>query len=159
VAAISIGQTFAMALKRNGTVVAWGRNELGQTAVPSDLSGVISISAGCDYALALKSDGSIVTWGNTNRIPALQNQVGFPPVVAIEAAVSYALVARTNNGLYPLDDCNTAGGLSGRGGGGHQWYKPIPWSTPVPWATPPSATVPSAAPTTPSKWTLPQRWN
>ena len=134
VAAISLGETFAMALKKDGTVVAWGNNGVGQTTVPSGLSGVISISAGADYALALKADGSVVAWGN----PAYTNvPKTLLPVAAIEAGNWYSLVARTNNGITPLDDCHTAGGLKGGGGGNSpQRNLPVSWSTPAPRSTP-----------------------
>ena len=156
VAAISMGNTFAMALKKDGTVVAWGVAASSAAQVPSGLSGVISISAGSDFALALKSDGSMVSWGNTN-VAAAQIPAGLLPVAAIEAGVSYySLVARTNMGITPLDDCHTAGGLKGSGGGGvPQRILPVPWSTPVPRSEPPDRTTSSSSSTQPVR--APQR--
>lgn len=116
VAAISEGGFFAMALKKDGTVVAWGQNNRGQTDVPAGLSGVISISAGFDYALALKNDGTVVAWGNPSRtnIPS-----GFQGgITAIEAGYSYSVVARPNIAGNPVDDCQSSGGLQGGGGSG-----------------------------------------
>jgi len=51
-------------LKKDGTVVAWGYNEYGQSTVPEGLSGVVAIAAGHVNTLALKQDGTIVGWGN-----------------------------------------------------------------------------------------------
>jgi hypothetical protein len=54
-----------VALKNDGTVVAWGDNVYGQTTVPAGLSGVTAIAAG-DGTVALKSDGTVVVWGNND---------------------------------------------------------------------------------------------
>ena len=53
-----------MALKSDGTVVAWGRERLGQTTVPAGFTGVIAIAAGSTHTVALKHDGTVVAWGN-----------------------------------------------------------------------------------------------
>ena len=64
VIAIAAGGMHSLALKSDGTVVAWGQNGIGQCTVPPDLRGVIAIAAGMAHSLALTSDGSIVPWGN-----------------------------------------------------------------------------------------------
>jgi hypothetical protein len=51
--AVASGGNFSVALKSDGTVVAWGGNESGQTTVPSGLSNVIAIDAGGSHALAV----------------------------------------------------------------------------------------------------------
>ena len=70
-----------MALKINGTVVAWGLSDAGQTNVPIGLSNVTAIAAGGSSTMALKSDGSVVAWG-TQTVPA-----GLSGVRAIAAGV------------------------------------------------------------------------
>ena len=67
VVAISAGESHNLALKNDGTVVAWGNNDQGQSTVPSGLSGVVAISAGSYHSLALKNDGTVVTWGYASR--------------------------------------------------------------------------------------------
>ncbi|WP_052685099.1 PKD domain-containing protein [Lentzea aerocolonigenes] len=64
VIAIDAGNGHALALKANGQVVAWGRDNLGQATVPDEArSGVTAIVAAWDRSLALKADGSVIIWG------------------------------------------------------------------------------------------------
>jgi len=57
VTAIAAGYADSVALKDDGTVVAWGSNDSGQATVPRGLSGVTMIAAGVDHSLALKPTG------------------------------------------------------------------------------------------------------
>jgi alpha-tubulin suppressor-like RCC1 family protein len=76
---IAAGAAFSLALKSDGTVLAWGRNasgQLGNGAAPTDSStpvavtglgagsGVVGIAAGDAFAVAWKSDGTVLAWGN-----------------------------------------------------------------------------------------------
>lgn len=74
VVAISGRWEHMLALRSNGTVVAWGSNSDGQTNVPETLTSVIAIAAGKGHSVALKADGTVVAWGrNANEqcnIPA-----------------------------------------------------------------------------------------
>ena len=47
--AIAAGDFHSVALRSDGTVVAWGYNGSGQTNVPAGLSGVTAIAAGFAY--------------------------------------------------------------------------------------------------------------
>lgn len=73
--AIDGGADYSLALKKDGTVWAWGYNSKGQlgngTIVDSNipvpvntLTGIIAISAGFESSLALKSDGTVWAWGH-----------------------------------------------------------------------------------------------
>ncbi len=46
----------SLALKGNGTVVAWGQGNMGQTSVPANLSNVLAIGAGSYHSVALVAD-------------------------------------------------------------------------------------------------------
>ena len=78
---IAAGGSFAVALKSDGTVLAWGNNasgQLGDGTAPQDHStpiqvrglgrgsGVVGIAAGGSHSLAVKHDGSVITWGNNS---------------------------------------------------------------------------------------------
>src|SRR2546422_418809 len=55
-----------LALKQDGTVVAWGDNFYGQSSLPVGLSNVVAVGAGVYHSLALKRDGTVVAWGNND---------------------------------------------------------------------------------------------
>jgi alpha-tubulin suppressor-like RCC1 family protein len=85
-----------VALKGDGTVVAWGSNSSGQTTVPAGLNRVVAIAAGGDHTVALKGDGTVVAWGSNSSgqttVPG-----GLSDVVAI-AAGAYHTVALKSDG-------------------------------------------------------------
>ena len=66
VVSIASGRNFALALRANGTVAAWGTNWMGETQVPAGLSNVVAIAAGSYHAVALKADGTVAAWGLNN---------------------------------------------------------------------------------------------
>ncbi|MBB6690751.1 DUF5011 domain-containing protein [Cohnella xylanilytica] len=107
---VSGGLGHSLALKSNGTVVAWGYNNFGQLNVPAGLDGVTSIAAGYYHSLALKSDGSIVAWGYNNsgqsNVPA-----GLDGVVAIAAGLDHSLALRAD-GTVVVWGSNTDGQLN-----------------------------------------------
>ncbi|MCX6884377.1 MAG: hypothetical protein NTX27_04975 [Verrucomicrobia bacterium] len=78
--AIAAGDRFSIALQRDGSVVAWGINEVGQTSLPSGLSKVVAISAGKNHGLALESTGQVIQWGAS----------GFPPPPSLSNVVAIA---------------------------------------------------------------------
>ena len=61
--AVSAGTWHSLALRRDGSILAWGRNERGQTEVPAGHDVVQAIAGGDDFSLALRSDGSLLGWG------------------------------------------------------------------------------------------------
>lgn len=56
VVALAASDEFSLALKRDGKVVAWGKNHFHQCDVPADLKNVIAIAAGQDFCLAITTN-------------------------------------------------------------------------------------------------------
>jgi len=85
IVAISAGAYHTLALTKNGTVLAWGKNDTGQLGLGSDtvnyqiplpineLTGITHISAGESHSLARKSNGTVWAWGNNAN-----GQLGYP---------------------------------------------------------------------------------
>jgi hypothetical protein len=84
----------SLALKSDGTVVAWGSNSNGEATVPVGLTNVVSLAAGIFHSLALKADGTVVAWGLDNSgqatVPA-----GLSNVVTIAAGGYHSLALRS----------------------------------------------------------------
>jgi alpha-tubulin suppressor-like RCC1 family protein len=61
VASIAAGHGYSMALKRDGTIVTWGRmvNDLYPATVPAGLSNVVAIAAGDNFCLAITTDSAV----------------------------------------------------------------------------------------------------
>jgi hypothetical protein len=98
VVAVSAQEYFTVALRNDGTVVAWGDNGYGQTNVPPGLSDVVAVSAGTQHAAALKSDGTVVCWGLNNygqaTVPA-----GLTGVVAVAAGFTHTLALKSDGSI------------------------------------------------------------
>jgi hypothetical protein len=96
--AIAAGDYHTVALMRNGTVIAWGRNDYGQTDVPGNLTDVKFIAAGHPHSLAVKSNGTVVAWGlnssgETNVPPGLSG------VAAVAAGGNHTVALREDGSL------------------------------------------------------------
>lgn len=59
--AVAAGHGYSMALRNDGTVVAWGRiqNSLYPATAPVGLSGVVAIAAGDDFSLAVTTNTAV----------------------------------------------------------------------------------------------------
>lgn len=117
--AVSVGESFCVALKQDKTVWAWGHSQrigdgTGDAALTPvqvlGLSDVTAISAGALHAMALKNDGTVWIWGQnpdgilglgdtaTRYIPA---QVpGLSNIKSISAGEGYSLAVDGNGNVW-----------------------------------------------------------
>jgi len=80
----------------NASAVAWGWNGYGQTAVPTNLSGVVAVSAGMEDSFVLRSDGTVLGWG-ADIYGILTPPAGLTGVVAISANVASVLALKSDS--------------------------------------------------------------
>lgn len=78
-----------------GTVVAWGKNDYGQTNVPPGLTDVIAVAAGSAHSLALKADGTVVAWGS-NAAGQTNMPAGLTNVISIAAGGDHSLALKAD---------------------------------------------------------------
>jgi len=122
--AIAAGASQSLALKNDGTVVAWGclAHDFGQCSVPTGLRGVTAIDAGYAHSLALKSDGTVVAWGcgAPNNFGQCSVPFGLAGVTAIAAGTSHSLALKNDGTVVAwgcsggdYGQCTVPNGLSG----------------------------------------------
>jgi len=99
VVAISTKFSHSLALKADGTVVAWGFNQYdlsnGPTNVPTGLNNVVAIATGYAHSLALRANGTVVGWGENNCGQATP-PAGLSNVVAISAGADHSLALKAD---------------------------------------------------------------
>ena len=105
VVAIAAGTYHSLALRANGTVVAWGAGIIngdpphrGQSVVPAGLTNVVAIAGNSDYSFALRRDGAVVVWGG-----------GYGASVSA-GSNTVAIAARSDWGLFLQADGTVIGG-------------------------------------------------
>jgi hypothetical protein len=95
VVSVATGHKHSVALKNNGTIMAWGGNSEGETTVPAGLSGVIAIAASRFFSLALKNDQTVVGRGE-NSDGECTPPSGLSGVVSIAAGYKHALAVKSD---------------------------------------------------------------
>jgi hypothetical protein len=108
--AIAGGSYHNLAVKNDGTVVAWGDNSAGQTNVPAGLTNVVAIAGGSYHSLALRYDGTVVAWGD-NSAGQTSVPAGLSHVVAVAAGGFHSLALKNDGTVVAWGD-NTAGQTS-----------------------------------------------
>ena len=100
---VAAGRAHSLALKQDGSLVAFGQNFYGQCNIPSPNSGFIAIAAGLYHSLGLKQDGSIVAWGANDygqcNIPSTNS--GF---IAIAAGGLHSLGLKQDGSIVAWGD-------------------------------------------------------
>lgn len=92
---LEAGWLHTLALRGDGTVMAWGWNAYGQCNVPAGLTDVVQVSGGDYHSLALKSNGTVVAWGSDSSgqvsVPA-----GLAGVRQVAAGGYHSIAVRSN---------------------------------------------------------------
>ncbi len=92
VVAAAAGLHHAIAVRRDGTVACWGKNDSGQCSPPAGITNAAAVSAGPDQSLAACADGTVVQWGNTfGAVPASATGV-----VAVAAGGCHSVALRSD---------------------------------------------------------------
>jgi alpha-tubulin suppressor-like RCC1 family protein len=92
---VQAGGSHSLALRPDGTLVAWGENYTGGPTQPV-LSNLIAVASGWYHGLALSSNGTVITWGQNFQIPQSPVPAGLSNVVAIAAGNVHSLALRAD---------------------------------------------------------------
>ena len=107
--------TGARAVRADGAVVAWGKNEFGQCITPPGIGAVNAIAGGAVHTVALKDDGAVVAWG-WNYWGQCITPPGLGVVTAIAAGGAHTVVLKADGavvawGNNDYDQCDTPLGI------------------------------------------------
>ncbi|WP_414664608.1 hypothetical protein [Horticoccus sp. 23ND18S-11] len=95
VQAIAAGDQHVVALKTDGSVVAWGNHGSGQTSVPAGLGDVVSVAAGVDVSGVVKRDGTVQLWGSTTAAH-ITPPAGLTTVTRLSIGRNHALALKAD---------------------------------------------------------------
>jgi alpha-tubulin suppressor-like RCC1 family protein len=95
VVSVSAGYRHVLALRIDGSVVAWGVNGAGETTnIPAGLTRVVEVAAGSSHSLALRTDGTVVGW--PSGLSAANVPVGLSNVVSIAAGYFHSMAIKND---------------------------------------------------------------
>jgi alpha-tubulin suppressor-like RCC1 family protein len=97
---LRVSNVYGLSVSSNATlsvvpVLAWGRNDHGQTNLLAIQSNAVALAAGLYHSLALRSDGSIAAWGSND---------GGQTAVPASATNAVAVAAGARHNLALLDN-------------------------------------------------------
>jgi len=91
--AVSAGAGSFLALKRDGTAVAWGPNA-GGMAPPANATNLMAIASGGSHNLGLTTNGTVVGW--VSSLPGGTMVSGLTNIIAIAAGYFHSLALRAD---------------------------------------------------------------
>ncbi|PYJ98289.1 MAG: hypothetical protein DME23_12535 [Verrucomicrobia bacterium] len=105
VVAVTGGYSSSMALRSNGTVVAWGKYpDFSPAYVPPGLRGVVALDGGAGHALALRSNGTVIAWGPANQNGQDSVPPGLSNVVTIAAGANHNVASKSDGTVVAWGD-------------------------------------------------------
>jgi hypothetical protein len=96
---IDVGYATTAALRSDGTVVVWGRNEFAECDVPPGLDNVVQVAAGRGATAALRSDGTVVAWGY-NGYDGITTANSISNAVSIAADGGHIIVLKNDGSVF-----------------------------------------------------------
>lgn len=99
--AVAAGDGHGLALKSDGTVVAWGQNADGQCDVPFGI--YKAVGAGARFSLAVRPEGSIAAWGDDDAGQVSEAPAG-NDYVAVAGGLHFAVALRDNGTVVAWGD-------------------------------------------------------
>jgi alpha-tubulin suppressor-like RCC1 family protein len=90
IAEIALGDHHLVAVRADGTVVAWGYNGYNDCEIPGPITNAIHVAAGQDHALILMSDGTIAGFGY-NYYTQATPPANLPPAKGIAAGKNLSI--------------------------------------------------------------------
>jgi len=150
VMAVSAGMNHSLALKKDGTVWAWGYNYYGQLgngdisygasnqltpvqvqlSTGAPLTNIVAIDAGASFNVALKDDGTLWVWGSnvngelgdgTYTSKAYPQQLAMTNVMSISAGSQFAVAVKQDGSVWAWGQ-----GSGGQLGNGSSVYSASP---------------------------------
>ena len=103
--AVSTLGNHTLALKEDGTVIAFGDNQFGQCNIPEGLTNIKMVSAGYGHSVALKEDGTLVVWGD-NTYGQCNIPKGLTNVKAISAGYNHTTALIEDGAVVIWGDIN-----------------------------------------------------
>jgi hypothetical protein len=100
--AIAEGYSHRLALKADGTLVAWGSTYDNEITIPASATNVVAIAAGDSHSLALKANGTVVGWGDNDD--GETNTTGLTNVVAIAAGGLFSVALKADGTVLAWGD-------------------------------------------------------
>ena len=91
---ISAGNNYSLAIRTDGALFAWGRNDWGQSGLNNNTPlSWTTVAGGDNYSVAIRSDGKLFSWGRNDK-----GQLGLGHTVSKSAPTQIAV--STNYNLY-----------------------------------------------------------
>lgn len=121
---VAIGSGFIIMTTKDGKIINWGVNDLGQLGVGDRenkdrprinhavTESILQISSGLQHVLALTSSGNVLTWGGNKRgmlgngqltsscVPLLVKQLQHRPVISVTCGEFHSIALTISGNVY-----------------------------------------------------------